>query len=251
MANKTYTGTYAFKTDPGKIRIVNEDQVNVLTNHVGDVFLIVCDGIGGQSKGDYASRLAINYLSDAFLNIPAKAPLFMKSTLLRNEIRKINQIIFEEASTKPDCKDMGTTLVCALISKRRMIVANSGDSRAYMFNDHRISRLTSDQTYVNYLYKTGKISESETLTHPERHVLMNALGIFPSLSLDVKIFKYHGEGIILCSDGLYNNVSEREIFAVCSTDDRVEQKVDELVKEANNNGGSDNIAVALWETTHD
>ena len=114
-----------------------------------------------------------------------------------------------------------------------------------------ISQLTNDQTYVNYLYRTGKISENQMSSHPEKHVLMNALGIFPSLGCDMFSFIYKGEGLLLCSDGLYNNVAEQEINAVTRSDDRVDQKVKSLIGEANANGGSDNIAVALWEANND
>ena len=81
----------------------------------------------------------------------------------------------------------------------------------------------------------------------DRHVLMNAMGIFPSASFDIKAFAYEGESILLCSDGLYNNLSEAEIKAVLASSDRVDEKASFLISEANANGGSDNIAVALWE----
>ena len=81
----------------------------------------------------------------------------------------------------------------------------------------------------------------------DRHVLMNAMGIFPSASFDIKTFAYEGESILLCSDGLYNNLSEAEIKAVLASSDRVDEKTSFLISEANANGGSDNIAVALWE----
>ena len=146
---------------------------------------------------------------------------------------------------------MGTTLVLAFISGERLILINIGDSRAYMLKDDRIVRLSEDQTYVDYLYRTGKISRDETMSHPDRHVLMNALGIYPSLSMDVRVFPYHGEPVLLCSDGLYNNVAESEIAAVMASDERPDQKVGALINEANLNGGSDNIAISYWEAFHD
>jgi len=248
---KRYKGTYAFKTDIGRVRVSNEDQASVMLNHDGEIFLIVCDGMGGQNKGDYASKMAIDSLLEAFSNKPSHLPMFLKKAWLSRAIKRANSIIFDEADKNPVYKDMGTTLVSVLISGDRMIVANVGDSRAYALQNDKLIRLSEDQTYVDYLYRTGKISESQTLSHPERHVLMNALGIYPSASFDIKIMPYAGESVLLCSDGLYNNVPESEIRAVISTDERADQKAMSLINEANANGGSDNIGVSYWETIQD
>ena len=107
--------------------------------------------------------------------------------------------------------------------------------------------MSEDQTYVGYLLRTGQINQEEALTHPKRHVLMNALGVYPSASVDVKSFPYMGETVLLCSDGLYNNVPVNDIASVLKGEDTVEQKVDELIAIGNKNGGSDNIAVVIWE----
>ena len=104
-----------------------------------------------------------------------------------------------------------------------------------------------DQTYVGYLYRTGRISKEEMKVHPKRHVLMNALGVFPTANMDIKIRDYSNESVLVCSDGLYNNVDEEEIANILKGDDSTNQKVHQLITLANVNGGSDNIAIALWE----
>jgi protein phosphatase len=128
---------------------------------------------------------------------------------------------------------------------------NAGDSRCYLFKERKLKQITEDQTYVNFLYKSGQIKAEEMATHPRRHVLTNAVGLFPSISVDLKIIEYHGEGIFLCSDGLYNNVSDVDIENVLRTDQSSEQKVSSLINIANFNGGSDNISIALWESLDD
>ena len=243
---KSYKGIFAFKTDIGKVRITNEDQAMVVGNGHGEVLLCVCDGMGGQNKGDYASKMAITYVTQAFVEKKKTSPHAMKGWLVKT-VKKANAAIYREASSNPAYKDMGTTIVCVAVVENRLVIANIGDSRAYSFYGGRLGRLTEDQTYVDYLLRTGKIEESETATRTDRHVLMNAMGIYPSASLDSKILPYFGETILLCSDGLYNNLSEGEIRACLGTDDRPDQKVRSLIAEANANGGSDNIAVALWE----
>ena len=250
MPPKVYKGTFAAQTDVGRVRVSNEDRATVLTNSSGDVFLCVCDGMGGQNKGDFASSLAIDYLVDAFKN-KRKTPLILTKYWLRKAIRSVNSLIYNQAYDNPIYKDMGTTCVAVYIQGDKMVVANLGDSRAYSFGIRGLRRLTSDQTYVDYLYRTGKISERERESSPERHVLMNALGIYPSCSMDIEIQPYEGEAILLCSDGLYNNVSEPEIRAVLLTDERADQKVSSLINEANANGGSDNVGIAYWEAIDD
>ena len=125
------------------------------------------------------------------------------------------------------------------------------DSRCYSLSKKEFKQLSEDETYAYYLYNSGQISKEEIKTHPKRHVLINAIGIYPSLSVDIKIFKYNKESILLCSDGLYNNVNEPDIENILRTDDSTEVKVNSLINVANFNGGSDNISVALWECLDD
>lgn len=240
-------GRFAYRIDIGRVRVSNEDQAVVLTNAEGDVLLLVCDGMGGHNKGDFASRTAISVLSENFkTKMNFLHPFFAKRWLTR-AIRLANKEIYDAAYCNETYKDMGTTLVAALIIEDHIIIANVGDSRAYAIRHEGMYQLTEDQTYVDYLYRTGKILKEEISTHPKRHVLMNALGIYPSLTLDVSTSPYIGFSILLCSDGLYNNISEQEMQAILSTEERPEQKVETLIKVANSNGGSDNIAVAYWE----
>ncbi len=248
---KKFDGTFSALTDPGRVRINNEDQAKVLLNADGDVLLVVCDGMGGQNKGDYASKMAIDSLTESFRKARTGVPFFFKKKDMERAIKLANVQIFEEADRNPVYAGMGTTLCAALIVKNRIALFNIGDSRAYLSSGDRMKRITSDQTYVNYLFRTGKISQAETESRPDRHVLMNALGIFPSLSMDMSVLEYHGERLLLCTDGLYNNVSEPEISAILATDERVDQKVISLIGTANANGGSDNIGVAYWEAIHD
>ncbi len=243
-----YKGTFAFRKDVGRVRLSNEDQCAVSLSSSGDVFLCVCDGMGGQNKGDYASKMALDSMLEDFRNMP-KIPTFLLKNWLSKAYKKANGLIYEEAGKNPLYHDMGTTCVTVLIRGNKLIVGNAGDSRAYCYSHDtlRLTRLTEDQTYVDYLYRTGRIQESEMSSRPDRHVLMNAMGISRGAYFDIKTYPYNGETILLCSDGLYNNLSEAEIKAVLSTDDRSDEKAGFLISEANANGGSDNIAVALWE----
>ena len=148
-------------------------------------------------------------------------------------------------------KGMGTTLALAFIYKNKLVVINCGDSRTYWVKNNELVQLSEDQTYVNFLLKSGQITEEQALVHPERHVLTNAIGLFPSLSLDVKVYKYNGETVLLCSDGIYNNVSEKDILNVLKTKLNTEEKVESIINLGNYNGGTDNMSIALWESFND
>lgn len=248
MANSTYVyGNFACKTDIGKVRMTNEDRAGAYTNAKGNILLIVCDGMGGQKKGEYAAQIALDVISESFL----RKQKFLNSLSVRNwlygVVREANRKIYEEATKNAQYNNMGTTLSLVLIYKNTFFTVQVGDSRVYELRNHQLEQLTDDQTYVNYLYKTGKIKKEEMATHPKRHVLINALGMFPSVEFDFSSHQYMNSTLLVCSDGLYNNVSNQEILSVLRGKDATNQKANELITIANANGGSDNIAVAIWE----
>ena len=246
-AKKYLYGRYALKTDIGRIRVSNEDRACALTNTRGNILLIVCDGMGGQNKGELASSIAIDSISRAFHEKPRFLNSFLAKRWVAKVIRTANTEIFNEASKNSDYQGMGTTITLVLIVGDYMVVAQAGDSRAYSYRARNLTQITEDQTYVQYLYRIGEIKEEDISTHPKRHVLMNALGIYPSLDLDIKTMPYMNDSLLLCSDGLYNNVPEKDILSIMKSTDTPDQKVNELISLANNNGGSDNIGVVIWE----
>ena len=248
MSNKKYIyGRYASKTDVGKVRLNNEDRVCAMTNSRGNILLIVCDGMGGQNKGDMASSLAVEMISQAFQEKAKFTSKLFAKAWVANTIRQANAEIFRQASNNPNYQGMGTTVTLVLIVNDYMVVAQVGDSRAYSFRNRNLTQITEDQTYVQYLYRIGEITKEEIETHPKRHVLLNALGSYPSLDLDIKVMPYLGDTILVCSDGLYNNVPAKDLLSIMKGTDTPDQKVNELVSLANANGGSDNIAVVIWE----
>ena len=241
------TGRFAYDTNIGKVRVSNEDQASAIANAFGTVLLIVCDGMGGQNKGDYASSLACSYIVDEFKKVNRFFGNLHVYYWLNQTCRAANSLIYSESIRKPTYQGMGTTLSIVIIRKNKLFTAQVGDSRIYSYQNE-LKQISEDQTYVGYLYRTGQISKEEMATHPKRHMLMNALGIYPTLNIDIKMQKYNTESILLCSDGLYNNASESTIAAVMSNPDTPEQKVNEMISVANANGGSDNIAVVIWES---
>ena len=245
---KYLTGRFFYRTDVGKVRLNNEDQAMALTNASGNVLLTVCDGMGGQNKGDLASSLAINTVVSSFKNRKGFLNSYFARLWVGKVIREANKSIYEQSQSNPNYQGMGTTITLLLIIKDVAIMGHVGDSRCYFLKSHHdLVQMSEDQTYVGYLLRTGQITPEEALTHPKRHVLMNALGVYPSASVDIRVFPYLNEEVLLCSDGLYNNVPVEDIVAVVKGSDSVDEKVNELIAIGNKNGGSDNIAVVLWE----
>lgn len=248
----TYLGTYAYLTDIGKVRTSNQDAALVMTNSDHEVFMLVCDGMGGMEQGGVASRIAVESLAESFSKKRHHNFAYFNKVWLESAVKRANRNVNSNQDATEDGTPMGTTLVCALIVDERLFIVNIGDSRAYRVTMEEIEQLTEDETYVEFLLRSGKITEEQAKTHPDRHVLMNALGVHPSVSFSVQEFPYRGETLLLCSDGLYNLCSESEIQGICLTDERADQKANSLIHAANSNGGSDNIAVSYWETiNHD
>ncbi|MCQ3034842.1 MAG: Stp1/IreP family PP2C-type Ser/Thr phosphatase [Bacilli bacterium] len=240
-------GMYVAKTDIGKKRQSNEDKSATLVNSSGDVLLLVCDGMGGHNKGSYASAKVLEVVNKEF---SAKSSFFSVRTAyfwLQRVLKEANTDIYNYAQENEDYKDMGTTVVIALLVKNKIIIASAGDSRCYLMDNGKLNQITEDQTYVNHLVKIGKITKEEAKTHKDRHMLINSMGQSPSLSLDMKIIDNEGKSIVLCSDGLYNNITEQELYRALAVNETPTQKIDTVINIANMNGGSDNISIAYWE----
>ncbi len=251
MSKKKFNGSFSFKKDIGKVRVTNEDETRVLINSAGNVLLMVADGMGGHNKGDYASKETIEIVSQTFKDKKGFISLFDAVSRLKRIAKLANSRIYRIQDEDLMYKGMGTTLSLVLIYKNKLISLNCGDSRTYWVKNGELVQISEDQTYVNFLLKSGQITKEEALVHPERHVLTNAIGLFPSISIDIKVLKYNGETVLLCSDGLYNNVSEKDILNILNTKLNTEEKVESLINLGNFNGGSDNMSIALWESLDD
>ena len=158
--------------------------------------------------------------------------------------------MFDLANNDEKFAKMGTTLTLALIRKNALFIISIGDSRAYIIDDSVI-RLTEDETYVNYLYHMNRIKLEDMDKHPQRHILTNALGLYKNLSFEIDYYRYNNNRIMLCSDGLYNAVSEEEMLTILTTSMSIYEKCDLLIDTANKNGGKDNACVAMWEVQKD
>jgi protein phosphatase len=240
-------GRFGCKTDIGLVRASNEDKALSLIDADGNVLLVVCDGMGGYMKGDFASKIAQDILISGFNSKKKWLFPFQVSNWVSKIIKSINYSVYTEATDSDNFKGMGTTLVMAIFFKDNIYIANIGDSRCYMLQEDKVEQLTRDQTYVEYLLSHNKISADEKLTSKDRHALMNFIGKNKVVDYEYKVVKNERKTILLCSDGLYNNASDKQIFSALDSDERLDQKISTLIGIAKANGGTDNIAVSMWE----
>ena len=245
-----HPGNFVSMKDTGRVRISNDDCVLSTVNGQGDILLVVCDGMGGYKRGDFASKLVVDTIKEEFNNHGFFLNKYHAINWIQKIIKRTNKIIFDYAQEK-EFKDMGTTVSLVLIFKNTIVTAYAGESRIYFYNKNKILQISEDQTYVEQLYKAGEITKEEMEVHPNRHTLTNAIGIFPFPNLTFETFKNNKQSILLCSDGLYNNLTDSEILSILSTNEFIEDKAKTLIACANSNGGSDNIAVVLWEPSND
>ena len=235
-----------FKTDRGKVRSHNEDNGGYFFNKVGEVLVIVADGMGGHRAGDVASSMAVSYLQQNWIETDQMSTPAMAEAWLEEHIKKVNNRIFNHAETHTECQGMGTTLVAAVCTERYTTIAHIGDSRCYLYNESGFKQITEDHSLVYELVRTGQISREDAEHHPRKNVLLRALGTELAVEVDSRTIVFEeGDCLLLCSDGLTNKVSDRELMETLDLDISIEEKANLFVSKANANGGEDNITLVL------
>lgn len=240
-----------YLTDVGKVRSHNEDSVIILKNHNNDYLLAVADGMGGHKAGEVASSLAISYLSKHFQETFYNVDYDNAIMWINDSVKEINSTIFKYEKNHPESKGMGTTLVMAILTKDYLLFGNIGDSSGFVFKNGKIHKVTVDHSLVNLLVEAGELTEEEAKHHPQKNVLMKALGASPEVEADIFDCDKDVDSILLSSDGLTNMLDTSKIENIIGSDLEIEEKIVGLIQRANNNGGNDNISVAYLENNEE
>ncbi len=229
---------YGAATDVGRVREGNEDGY-LIDEAMGLVAL--ADGMGGHLGGEVASATALEALR---AGVTSGNPL-------RESIEEANRAVYAKSLTDPSLHGMGTTLTAGtLVSGGTLLIGHVGDSRAYLFRDGDLRRLTTDHSHVEELVRDGKITEDEAAVHPMRSVITRALGIDESVDVDVyPVELAPGDLVVLCSDGLTDMVHEDAIAAELRRESDATRAATRLVDTANRAGGVDNITVVVIAVT--
>ncbi len=235
-----------YQTDPGKVRSHNEDSVTIVKNLSGDYLLLVADGMGGHKAGEIASSVAVTTIGSRFQNLSSLGSKMDAITWLKEIIEEVNTTIIKYAEEHVNATGLGTTLVCAVLTKDYLIFANIGDSSGFVFKNGKLYKVTKDHTLVNILVESGELRPEEAENHPQKNVLMKALGAAPKIEPDIFDVETMVDGILLCSDGLTNMVSKEQIERVLNDKDlEINEKIDKLILKSNLRGGNDNISIAF------
>ena len=231
-------------TDVGRVRSVNQDNAAAIEG-----FFAVADGMGGHRGGEVASSLAVESLTSSL-------PLLSTDELLA-AIQESNGAVFRRATDDPGLRGMGTTLcVLALVddgdAEPLLLLANVGDSRIYKLSSGHFEQMTDDHSMVAEMMREGRITAAEAASHPQRNVLTRALGIDAGLHVDAwHVRPIAGDRWLLCSDGLFNEVSDATIATVLGTTTDPAAAAQELVRLANEGGGRDNVTVLVVDVIDD
>ena len=228
---------YAGATDTGRKRRRNEDAYVV-----APPLFAVADGMGGAQAGEVASRLAAAALEDS-----DSRGLTGRERVI-SLIGEANRRVYERSSTDPSASGMGTTMTVALVEGNAVTIGHVGDSRAYLVRDGRMEQLTEDHSLVNELMKSGKLSQEEAETHPQRSVITRALGTDPDVDVDAfSIDAQAGDVFLLCSDGLTTMVDDADILELLERHhEDLDRAARSLLSAANRGGGEDNVTVVAF-----
>jgi protein phosphatase len=224
------------KTDTGRQRRDNEDSAFARA----PVF-VVADGMGGAQAGEVASRIAVEAFEQGLPD--SGSP----EERLATRVREANQQIYERSRADRGRAGMGTTLTAAYVDDTHVAIAHVGDSRAYMFRDGSLQRLTQDHSLVDELVRRGKLTEEQAAEHPQRSIITRALGPEPDVEVDTWTYPARaGDVVLLCSDGLTSMIPEDRVREILATNDNLDDAADALIRGANEAGGRDNITVVLY-----
>ncbi len=236
----------------GKVRKNNEDYcmgeiIQTEDDCIG--IFALADGMGGHKKGEVASKIAVDSIID-FLKENILKSCGIKMDYLDDVIKQgynyANQKIFDKVLEDSSCEGMGTTLVVAVIYKDDMIMANVGDSRGYLLHNDEFRRITRDHSVVEELVNANLITEEEARVHPRRNQITRAMGAEEIIIVDIfrkKIEK--GDMILLATDGLTGCVEDEDIKNIIKQDKDIKEICEDLINQANDNSGKDNISVIL------
>ena len=232
---------HAEATDIGLVRQTNQDAV-----YVDDSLAIVADGMGGHAAGEVASEMTIEMLCSGFVENQTVEGLY-------NAINAANITVLNDARENPNHFGMGTTVIALGLTVDNEgvtspTICHVGDSRAYQLRDGALRQLTEDHSVAEEWVRMGRLTPEEAAVHPRRHQLTRGIGVEDSIAVDVmSVQALAGDRLLLCSDGLSNELDNDTLARLSSAPFTLEEAVVQLVDAAKEAGGRDNITAVLVE----
>lgn len=225
---------YGSRTEIGNVREHNEDSLTVLPP-----LFAVADGMGGHEAGEVASEITINTLNDL-------APRSADAEALARAVVAANLNVIKAPSQGIGREGMGTTLTAAILEKERLVIAQVGDSRAYLLHNGSLQQLTRDHSLMADMIEAGQLTEAEARVHPNRSVITRAIGSDPHMQPDLyEINVETGDRLLLCSDGICGMIEDNEIASIMRQAPSAQACADQLVEAALAAGGFDNATAIV------
>jgi len=248
-------------TDIGASRAQNQDTFVIADLRSGDVshpcdrkeiplseqgiLLLVCDGMGGAPAGDRAARIAAEAIKQQLVGRWPEVARHPDDSL-RTAVWGANGAVLAEAKAHPETRGMGTTCTAAIVLPHRLVIAQVGDSRAYILRAGRLQLLTRDQTMADQLVESGLLRPEDVDTFVYRHVLSQAVGTHSKVEpVTSEVPLRRGDRILLCSDGLHGAISEQEIARILGAASDINGVAHGLIQAALAAGGPDNVTVVV------
>jgi serine/threonine protein phosphatase PrpC len=246
-------------TDPGVVRSHNEDSIAL---DAENGLVILADGMGGYNAGEVASGMATTVIVTELQRLLGEKAISaddepggpgLAQELLREQIEKANTSIYQASQSQPQYAGMGTTLVVALFNDNRMTVAHIGDSRLYRLRGEEFKQVTKDHSLLQEQIDRGMITAEQAKQSQNKNLVTRALGIDPTVEPEIHDYDtLPGDVYLLCSDGLCDMVSDADIVLVLQAlGANLNLCAQQLVQQANDNGGRDNISVILVKVLKD
>lgn len=238
---------YAGMSDVGRVRSENQDAIALPPPDApGPWLFLLADGMGGVAGGARASGLAIKTVLEAMGPDKGEGPPADPAPLLRRAAERANREIRAEAGRDPSLTGMGTTLVAAFIQEGRIVIANVGDSRAYLMRGGELTQISEDHSLVQQEVARGLLTPEQARNHAMKNVLTRALGAADELEVDLFTRELaRGDTLLLCSDGLHGPVPPTTIAELLMASRRPDEAAERLVDAANSQGGPDNVSVVV------
>ena len=244
----------AGKTDVGRVRAENEDSYQVLWGEKSpqgiDALLVVADGMGGHAAGEVASRMAVDGVVGLITgtNDTTGAQGQDYLDVLGRVLQDVNTTVYE-AGQDSDKRGMGTTCTVAVVRGGQLYVSHVGDSRAYLLRAGVLHQITNDHSLVEEQVAQGILSKEEARRHPDRNIITRAIGLEPQVKVDGYLVSLvSNDVLLLCSDGLTTMIEDSQVESILAAKE-TEEACGYLISAANNEGGHDNITVAIARVT--
>ena len=235
-------------TDTGKVRADNQDSYAIRILDEDLAVAVVCDGMGGAQAGNVASAVAVEAFAAAVEEGWKQSPPrdgAQCGQLMRDACHRANQAVFGLSQTNPDYQGMGTTLVAVLLWGEEVTVVNVGDSRAYLLRQDGIRQITQDHSLVQALVNRGELTREQARVHPKKNLITRALGVEEQVCEDIfQCSAQRGDVLLLCSDGLSNELTDRQLLEACRQGS-AEECCRRMLGQVLELGAPDNVTIVM------